>query len=469
MNVSTPASSDFLRGSLCTGPFCQRHSKLFVRASLFLGTLAALLPVRWAKAQYAVSPGGLDSYASPVPTGEQEMDGYYGLTAAATGSNSFFDLIKLDSSLADQPLPTNRWWTDLLVGNRSGAYENTAGQFVHTLSQGKPTDNLSGLYGGQMWFYSDMLVPRSYGLDLYYPNAWQNSPTSAAIEPGPALQIHGDRGYTVPPEDIVVADFESGYPAGWSVTSFAGYTNPFSLSSGPAQISWGHTLSRAIGNGRVDTEVSAPGKSSNGYEGMISGSFKVQKHYLNLLVGGGKDPANLHVDIKDGNGDVIDTATGAQSTTLSWVTWDISAYNGQNLTLEIVDRSTAAYGFIACDEIVQSDSNAPATRYGVDLIAQDSVVTHWGDWNVDFELGDGTGLATDVTMVRGAPFMWSSWQGGLKPKIAGLSGVTLLDQNGGTINTSSGAFGETQTVVAHDATAESSTSRRFMHLKITPP
>ena len=417
-----------------------KHSpRVSAAAALLLIALGFLLSVQSVTAQYAVSPGGLGSYSSSVPAVDQNVDGYYGLTAAeVTGDNSIFDLIKLDPSLTGKPLETNRWWTDLLVGNRSVPYTDSSGNYLHTLSQGKITDNLSGLYGGQMWFYPGMLVPRSYGFDLYYPIAWQNNPTTAAVDPGPALQVHGDRGYTVPPDDVLVADFETSYPQGWTITSFTGYTNPFGTV--PAQASWGHTLSGAIGNGRVDTEVMAAGKSSNGYRGMISGSFTVQKHYLNLLVGGGKDPVNLYVDLKDTNGNVIYTATGAQSTTLLWVTWDISAYAGQAVTIEIVDNSSAAYGFIACDEIVQSDSNTPATRYGVDLIAEKSVVTNWGDWNVDFELGDGTGLATDVTMVRGIPFTWSTWEGGLKPKIAGLSGVQFLDEGGNAISTSSGSF-----------------------------
>ena len=376
-----------------------------------------------------------------MPPAVRNADGYYGLTAGeVTGSGSFYNLTKLDPALAGQPLPTERWWSDLLAGNRSAGYQDPSGTFLHTLSQGKPTDNLSGLYGGQMWFYPGMLVPRAYGFDLYYPVAWTNNATTAAVDPGPALQIHGDRGYSVPPGDLLVADFETAYPAGWTTTSFSGYTNPFNLAAGPAQSAWGHTLSGPLGNGRVDSYALAVGKLSNAYRGMLSGTFTAQRHYLHLLVGGGDYPTLTYVDLKDFKGNVLYMATGAQSTTLSWVTWDLSVYAGQTLTIEIVDNSSDAYGFIACDEIVQSDSNAPATRYGPDLTAQKSVVTGWGDWSVDFELADSDGLATDVTMVRGVPFTWSTWKGGLKPKITNLAGVPFVDAGGNAISTAGGSF-----------------------------
>ncbi len=411
----------------------------FSRVLCWFIVLTALLP-RHGQAQTAVSPGGLGSYASSVPAAEQEVDGYYGLTAAeVTGSNSLFGLVKLDPSLAGSPLPTNRWWSDLLAGNRSAQYETAAGVFEHTLSQGKPTDNLSGLYGGQMWFYPGMLVPRAYGFDLYYPNAWTNNPTNAAVDPGPALQVHGDRGYAVPPDDILVADFENGLPAGWTITPVAGFPKVFTA---PSRAGWKHTVSGTLGTGWVDTQNGSATLSGNDYAGVLAGTFTAQKHYLNFLLGGGKDTTftTLYADLKDASGNVLYTATGAQNTTLSWVTWDLSPYAGQTLTFELVDKSSASYGFMACDELVQSDSNAPATRYGTDLFAQKSVVTGWGDWNVDFELADGNGLAADVTMVRGVPFTWSTWKGGVKPKIEGLTGVTLLDANGNTISTAGGSF-----------------------------
>ncbi len=408
---------------------------LRVAALMLVTTLSPVAPVA---AQQPVSPGGAGSYASFVPAAQQEVDGYYGLTAAeVTGDGSLSNFVKLAPSLAGSPLQTNRWWSDLLAGNRSTLYTVGSGVFEHVLSQGKPTDDLSGLYGGQMWFYPGMLVPRSYGFDLYYPVSWKNDPTNATVDAGPALQIRGDRGYAVPPDDVVVADFETSYPSGWTVSSFAGYPNPFT--SMPAQASWGHGLSGAIGNGRVDSYVGAPNQASDNYRGMISGTFTAQKHYLNLLVGGGNDPAHAYVDLKDAGGNVLYRVTGQQDTTLRWTTWDLSAYAGQTLTLEIVDNSSAAYGFIACDQIVQSDSNAPATRYGTDLFAQKSVVTGWGDWNVDFELADSSGLATDVTMARGIPFTWSTWKNGLKPKLMGLGGVQLVDAGGNAISAAPGS------------------------------
>ena len=110
-------------------------------------------------------------------------------------------------------------------------------------------------------------------------------------------------------------------------------------------------------------------------------------------------------------GSVVLSAQGVNSTAFSWVNWDISPYAGQTATVQIVDSSTASWGFIACDQIVESDSNQMPGRFGGDLVATNTVVTNWGDWNVDFRLPDAYGNEADITMARGIPFTWTKVDG----------------------------------------------------------
>ena len=383
----------------------------------------------------SVVPVGSGSYADSVPVACQETDSYYGLPAdQVTGANGFYNFLHLDPALQGKPIPTNKWWTDLLVGTRSYL---RSGATEYVLQQDP--------YGGNLWFYPGMLKPQSYGLDIYFPNAWEganaNGNPNGSFDRGPALSIRGDRGYAVPPGDVVVADFEAGYPAGWTITPIAGYTNAFGAA--PAQGSWtgqSPTPSGYLGNGFVNTFLVAPGQGSNNYEGILSGSITIQKNYLHLLVGGGNDVNNTVVRLRIG-GSIVATATGQQSGALNWATWNVSAYRGQTATIEIVDTSSAGWGFIMCDEIVQSDVADPTGRYGTDFAADQSVVTNWGDWNVDFKLPNAaSGQEIDVTMARGIPFTWTTWKGGLEPKIMVGTGTTFLDANGNTINTASGSF-----------------------------
>src|SRR5260221_1235742 len=73
-------------------------------------------------AQVAV-PVGAGSYASYVPPFDQQADEYY-----AIGAQQLIDLypnLHLAPSLANRPIPSNKWWTDVLMGIRSWSYNAT--------------------------------------------------------------------------------------------------------------------------------------------------------------------------------------------------------------------------------------------------------------------------------------------------------------------------------------------------------
>ena len=383
-------------------------------------------------------PLGAGSYASEVPVSGYYTDAYFGLPAAQveplTAAPALYNSLHLDPALVGTPIPTNQWWTDLLAANRSYLISGTD---EHVMQQ--------DAFGGNMWFYPGMLAPRSYGLDLYFPNAWKapnaNGSPQGGFDKGPALQIRGDRGFSIPPEDILIADFEGAtFPAGWTVTTFAGYTNAFP--GGPAQSTWtgqSPTPTGYLGSGYANTFLTSSGSGADTRRGILtSAPFTVQKQFIHLLVGGGSDVTNTVVRLKVA-GNIVATAVGQQSGTLRWVSWNVSAYLSQTATVEIVDTSSAGWGFIMCDEIVQSDASNPAGRYGRDMAATSSVVTKWGDWNVDFKLPDASGNIVGVTMARGIPFTWTTWSGGVKPRLQ-TGSTTFYGLDNLPINTSGGSF-----------------------------
>ena len=125
-------------------------------AGLFLWVSWFISP---ASAQNVIQSGS-GSYADSVPSADQSNDSYYGLPANQI--NQFYSLLHMDPSLNGLPIPTNHWWTDLLMANRSHLPTGT-NQYV---LQQDP-------YGGNMWVIPSRVNPESYGLQLYYANSWK--------------------------------------------------------------------------------------------------------------------------------------------------------------------------------------------------------------------------------------------------------------------------------------------------------
>ena len=376
--------------------------------------LPGVLLLHAASAQTVV-PVGSGSYASSVPAAEATTDSYYALPQNQVAQ--FFNFLHIDPALAGKPIPTNHWWSDLIIGNRSYLPAD-ANQYV--LQQ--------DLYGGSQWFIPGKLDPQSYGLDVYYANAWKApnaNGTQASIDGGSALKVKGDIPYGFPPEDTLIADFEGGYPAGSTITGNAFVTPP---SQGPG-------LTGIIGT-RLASTRDAPG--GNAAQGKLSlPSFTVNKHYLHFLMCGGSTADTQVRLVIDGT--PVLAASGANSTTLAWVSWDLTPYTGQTAHVEIVDATGAAWGFISCDQIFLSDASNPAGRFGGDLSATNVVVTNWGDWNVDFSLPDASGRKLDVTMARGIPFTWTRWTN-MKPKLVLGAATTFYNTSGAPITVTGGQF-----------------------------
>ncbi|NQU25591.1 MAG: hypothetical protein HQ567_30260 [Candidatus Nealsonbacteria bacterium] len=87
---------------------------------------------------------------------------------------------------------------------------------------------------------------------------------------------------------------------------------------------------------------------------LVSKPFRIQRAYVNLLIGGGNHPGktclNLLVD-----GKVVRTATGDNTEQLRRKEWNVRDLVDREAVLEIVDDHTGGWGHVMVDEIVQSD------------------------------------------------------------------------------------------------------------------
>jgi hypothetical protein len=155
--------------------------------------------------------------------------------------------------------------------------------------------------------------------------------------------------------DILIADFEGKDYGAWKATGTA-------FSKAPARGTIGNqqTVSGFLGKGLVNTFLK--GDSSKGT--LTSPEFKIERNYINFLVGGGSHAGKTCVDLIVG-GKVVRTAGGIDNEKLRWTNWDVRILKGRTARIQIVDDATGGWGHVNADQIVQSDKASRDTRPAV--------------------------------------------------------------------------------------------------------
>lgn len=164
-----------------------------------------------------------------------------------------------------------------------------------------------------------------------------------------------------PRPDLVVADFEGdAYGAGWRAEGTA-------FGAGPARGALPGQMPVAGFEGRGLVNSFLGGDDAEGT--LTSPPFRVERRYLNFLLGGGREPDLLQVALVV-DGQPVRTATGPNdrpggSERLDWATWDVAEFAGREATLRVVDRRKGGWGHISLDSVALSDARRqaePATR-----------------------------------------------------------------------------------------------------------
>ena len=152
--------------------------------------------------------------------------------------------------------------------------------------------------------------------------------------------------------DILFDDFEGDrFDATWTCTGDA-------FTQGPVPASVPLNYGMAGHHGR-SLASSFPAEGKDKLQGkMVSAPFKItERRYIAFAIGGGKYPGktalNLVVD-----GQMVRSATGNNSNTLTDVRWDVADLKGKTAVLEVVDAAAGSYGFIHVDNIRFTDTPA---------------------------------------------------------------------------------------------------------------
>ena len=147
--------------------------------------------------------------------------------------------------------------------------------------------------------------------------------------------------------DILIADFEGGNYGNWKAEGTA-------FGPGPAEgaMPMQQPVTGFEGNGLVNSFLG--GDSTTGT--LSSPEFQIERKFIVFLIGGGKDPGNLRMNLLI-DGKTVRSATGLNSEDLQLASWDVGEFAGKTATIQIVDNATGGWGHISVDQIVQADKD----------------------------------------------------------------------------------------------------------------
>lgn len=156
-------------------------------------------------------------------------------------------------------------------------------------------------------------------------------------------------------KDVIISDFEARDYGDWKITGEAFGPAP-ARGTLPSQMS----VSGFEGKGLINTYYK--GDDTTGT--LTSPPFKIQRSYINFLIGGGKHPGKTCINLLV-NGKVVRTATGPNdrpggSEELDWHSWDVSELVRKTAQIQIVDQQTGGWGHINVDHITQSNKKRQA-------------------------------------------------------------------------------------------------------------
>ncbi|MCZ2831116.1 glycosyl hydrolase [Modestobacter sp. VKM Ac-2986] len=330
---------------------------------------------------------GSGSYAAAPPA---SLDANHSPTVSATVDQALF----IDSSQDGRPVPTNAWWTDLVVSR----------------------------YSGNLWADPLVNANSATGTTVHYPTRWNADGTAMRLEQ--PLVVGGTVTVQPAPSDVVLADFDSATGAnGWTATGDAFTVLP-SAGTNAGQ----SPVAGFLGTGLANSFTDARGDGATGT--LTSPTFTVDRAAAGLMVGGGDHPGAEEVQLVV-DGQVVASATGENSETLRWVTWDLSAHAGRQAQVRVVDTLQAGWAHVLVDQVVLTDDvDGLATRFDPAFRAESAEALRWGDQNVSWRMQQtGGSQHVDVSASRGMPYTWFEYTD-MAPRLTLAPGAVVTGADG---------------------------------------
>jgi fructan beta-fructosidase len=158
-------------------------------------------------------------------------------------------------------------------------------------------------------------------------------------------------------EDILIEDFEAATWGGWTATGEA-----FGFRPAPGTLPGQMPVTGYRGRRLANSYVNGDGSIGT----LTSPPFKIERRYINFLIGGGRFPGRACVNLLVDRA-IVRRATGTNnrpggSERLDPHTWDVSDLIGRTATIQIVDRVRGPWGHVTADHFVQSDTPGTIER-----------------------------------------------------------------------------------------------------------
>ena len=155
--------------------------------------------------------------------------------------------------------------------------------------------------------------------------------------------------------DIVFEDFEKETYEGWTIEGAAFGTGPFERAKIPQY------QGDVGGEGKrvVNSHASAPGGDIGAKDDatgkLTSREFKIERHFIAFLIGGGDNPGKTCVNLLV-DGKAVRSATGKNENKMHGDHFDVRDLEGKTARIEIVDDKQGGWGNIGIDQIVFTDT-----------------------------------------------------------------------------------------------------------------
>ena len=214
----------------------------------------------------------------------------------------------------------------------------------------------------------------------------------------------------IPPEGQVVFDFELADDENLQTTGWE-LTGDFAID--PALNPSTRGGDYYLGAKRINTIEGGPNADGNTGT-MTSPSFALDGDHVSFLIGGGqRADGTLQLELVV-DGQVVRTATGANSGLLQWSSWDVAEFEGQDAQVRIRDEAIGGWGHLTLDHVVIGDDPAQirSDETSVSLVVDGEVVhTATGansenlDW-VSWDVREFSGREATIRIVDNNRFGW---------------------------------------------------------------
>ena len=147
--------------------------------------------------------------------------------------------------------------------------------------------------------------------------------------------------------DIVIEAFESATLTGWTIE--------------------GEAFGKGTAEGSLERQMEVTGyegnRLANSFHGgdnatgtMTSPEFKIERNFINFLVGGARND-DVYIELVINGKSEYLTRSIIENSALNWMSWNVKKFKGENAVIRIADNSAARrWGHILIDQIVQSAS-----------------------------------------------------------------------------------------------------------------